>query len=382
MEWRFRKSFSPIPGVRITLSPGGISTSVGIGPLRVSAGSSGVGLTANVPGTGLSFRAPLAPLPIGHHPRISNGEGLPSQKEPFSAATPDVVMQAIKSAESSVLTSAGLEAFKQTLDQAEHQFGRIESDLSRARTAEFAATELHRRWTEKWLLRRIMKRRFGEIASHAEEATALRAELEQQLQLSRLPTQFEMPDDHAKAYEGFCDAFVALTGSQRIWDNVAHRATNKMAERTTASRVVDLKAVRFQLSKCSIIDSAMAVPRMENANGGDLFFYPGFLLYHAAARNYALVEYGDIKLRVRRSSFHEESTPPGDAKQIGTTWAKANKDGSPDKRFRDNYAIPIMQYATLTLHTASGLNEEYMVSNVEAAEGFLAAWETLQHRQS
>ncbi|MEW6736418.1 MAG: DUF4236 domain-containing protein [Acidobacteriota bacterium] len=59
MTWRFRKSFSPLPGVRITLSPSGVSTSVGVGPFRASIGPRGPAVTANIPGTGLSFRQAL-----------------------------------------------------------------------------------------------------------------------------------------------------------------------------------------------------------------------------------------------------------------------------------------------------------------------------------
>jgi hypothetical protein len=186
-----------------------------------------------------------------------------------------------------------------------------------------------------------------------------------------------MPDEIALAFQGLCEAFDALSRSQRVWDNVAHRATNRVAERTTAARVVDLKPVAFSLDTCGVIDTPMAVPKMANANGGDLFLFPGFLLYHATSTNYALVEYADLDIRVRRSHFHEESTPPSDARQVSTTWAKANKDGTPDRRFKDNRSIPVMLYATITLQSTSGLNEEYLVSNVEAAERFHAAWERM-----
>lgn len=76
--------------------------------------------------------------------------------------------------------------------------------------------------------------------------------------------------------------------------------------------------------------------------------------------------------------FHEEGPVPSDAEQVGTTWAKANKDGSPDKRFRDNYSIPLMRYATLTLRSNSGLNEEYMLSNVQSASDFEIAFARLR----
>ena len=78
------------------------------------------------------------------------------------------------------------------------------------------------------------------------------------------------------------------------------------------------------------------------------------------------------------SRFHEEGPVPSDAEQGGTTWAKANKDGSPDKRFRDNYSIPVMRYATLTLRSSSGLNEEYMLSNVQSASDFETAFARLR----
>lgn len=382
MSWRFRKSFSPIPGVRVTVSPSGISTSVGVGPLRVSAGPRGAALTTNLPGIGLSLRQPLTntrPLPRSSSPAVEGHRPAQDLPTPWVSGAP---MQEIRSAESSTLTSTGLAAFKQVLEQAERQFAEIDNELDRARAAELVAVDRHSRWSRGWLFKRIMKRRFAEMTLGAEEATALRSELEQQLELSRMPTQFELSDAPARAYEELRSTFSALARAQRIWDNVAHRATNKVAERTTASRIVDLKIVRFEMSRCAVVDAPMTVPRMENANGGDLFFYPGFLLYHAAARNYALVEYGDLELGIRRTSFQEEATAPGDAQQIGTTWAKANKDGSPDKRFKDNYAIPVMQYATLTLRTASGINEEYMISNVEAAEAFQAAWASLRQTSS
>lgn len=78
------------------------------------------------------------------------------------------------------------------------------------------------------------------------------------------------------------------------------------------------------------------------------------------------------------SRFHEEGPVPSDAEQVGTTWAKANKDGSPDKHFRDNYSIPVMRYATLTLRSNSRLNEEYMLSNVQSASDFEIAFARLR----
>ncbi len=380
MTWRFRTSFSPIPGVRLTLSPSGITTSVGIGPIRLTGSTRGSSLTISVPGTGLSLRQPLTfggpsrPAPISSVDESSDFAPpvLSPDHLPTAAAVPQ--MHDIKSASSSVLTGVGLAAFKETLHNAQQQFATTERELVEVRNISEEATALCRSWEDGWFLRRIMTQRFARIRERADECQAKQKELEEQLELSRLNTQFEMPDGVAKAFARFVDDFSACARAQRIWDNVAHRATNRIAERTVATRAVDLKPVRFSARQCGVIQTAMQLPCLENANGGDIYVYPGFVVYHASATNYALIEFAEVDLKVERISFHEQQAVPADARQIGTTWAKTNKDGSPDRRFRDNFAIPVMEYAQLTLRSPAGLNEEYILSNVSAAENLVAAW--------
>lgn len=390
MTWRFRKSFAPLPGVRVTLSKRGITTSVGAGPVRLSAGPRGAALAVNVPGLGVSFRQPLKTASSAEPKRqsaLSESSGIDSPAwSPEPIAPPDPMptlhgtpaMDAIQSGSSSMMTSPGLAAFKASLMGAEALYAATEKELVEARSVEQSLVGHYESWNRGWFLKRVAKKRFRELRDAAEEGTSRRAELDEQLQLSRLSTQFEMSDGVAKAFEELCRAFSTCSCSQRIWDNVAHRATNRVVERTTASRIVDLKPVKFRLGKCSVIDAPMAVPHLENANGGDIFLFPGFILYHAASTNYALVEFGDFELKVFASRFHEEGPVPSDAEQVGTTWARANKDGSPDKRFRDNYSIPVMRYATLTLRSSSGLNEEYMLSNVQSASDFETAFARLR----
>lgn len=389
MGWRFRKSFSPIPGVRLTLSPSGISTSVGVGPLRVSSGPRGAALTATLPGTGLSFRQPLTGGNSIGISGLTNGRTVPApapplphavsplQLPPLPAGPTGPAMHPIQSVGSGILTSSGLSGFKEVLEQAQSQHASVQRDLDRARAQEAKDVGKYRSWASGWLLRRLMRKRFALLQETSETATAQRQELDEQLALSKLQTQFEMPERIAQAFARLSDDFSALSRSQRIWDNVAHRAANQFAERTTAGRIVDLKPVRYALGKCGVIETRMPVPHLQNANGGDIFLYPGFMVYLASETNYALIEYSDITLAVVPMRFHEEQAVPTDAAQVGTTWAKSNKDGSPDRRFNDNYQIPVMQYARLTLQTARGLNEEYLISNVSASEAFARAWNDL-----
>ena len=61
MGFRFRKSINIIPGVRLNLSNGAPSLSVGPRGASVSFGSRGTYANLGLPGTGLSYRTRLVP---------------------------------------------------------------------------------------------------------------------------------------------------------------------------------------------------------------------------------------------------------------------------------------------------------------------------------
>ena len=66
MGFRFQKRLSILPGVRINLSKGGVSTSLGPRGADVNIGRDGVTTNAGIPGTGLSYRSKLG----GHGGKI------------------------------------------------------------------------------------------------------------------------------------------------------------------------------------------------------------------------------------------------------------------------------------------------------------------------
>jgi DNA-directed RNA polymerase subunit RPC12/RpoP len=128
------------------------------------------------------------------------------------------------------------------------------------------------------------------------------------------------------------------------------------------------------LGSCDLIRWEQEVPHLQNANGGDIFLYPGFILYRASRTAFSVIAFHDVKLMAAAVKFHEEDGVPSDSKVIGQTWAKTNKDGSRDKRFADNYQIPIALYGELTLRSETGLWEEFQFSNPERLERFVRAW--------
>ena len=375
MGWRFRKSFSPLPGIRLNFSPRGISTSVGVGPVRVYLGSQGAAVTARLPGTGMSYRQPIhlphsvTEHPVTKHPRLTAPQPAIPEVTP---ATPTATE--IRSASTATLTSEGLEPVKDLLIRAQDERASLLPEL---REAESEATRLkskHERWKNGWLFRRLFKSYFARLGEMSVEATEKEAELQEQERLSRLATEFGLPDNLKDSFGRVCDAVAMLSQSQRIWDTLSSAPTDRYRERTTASHSIQRKPVTISLGTCDLIQSAWKIPYLMNANGGEMFIYPAFILYHVSREAFALVDIREVSLEYNPASFIEEESVPSDAQLIGHTWKKANKDGSPDRRFANNYQIPILAYGDIRITSKSGLKEEYLISNAAAAEGFAKAW--------
>ncbi|MDR6767498.1 hypothetical protein J2W88_002779 [Acidovorax delafieldii] len=273
------------------------------------------------------------------------------------------------------MTSKGLHEFKRLLLQAKTEQTAIAHELATAREAERQAVTIYNRWRDGWLFRRVRKQRFQQLQEAAQHSCDVRAELEEQQSLSSLPTLIELPDAARSAFHRMCDAFAAMANSARLWDAVQERDTNRFAERTAASRSVLRKPVKFRLGKADVIESDWDVPHLGNANGGDLYLYPGFILYFVSEQAFSLLELAEVDLIFEKVRFHETEAVPHDSKVIDRTWAKVNKDGSPDRRFKDNFEIPVALYGQITFRSPTGMREEYLVSNLEAAEKFAAAWQ-------
>jgi hypothetical protein len=376
MSWRFRKTFKILPGVRLNVSKSGISTSIGAAPFTVNFGPRGVTSTASLPGTGVSFRRQVGAQ------AASAGASVPSTPEPnlLPAVAPSPVAaavdlgQEIRSAGTDVLTSAGLADFRNLLLKAGEECVELTTEIADAQPKATAARLLQLRWERGFLFRRIRKARFAEICEDADTAEARLNELQEQLNLARLATEITVEADIAKSYSQLCDSFAAMTQAKCIWDTLTRQATNRLMERTAASESITRERVAFKRGQSDILNCEWQVPVLENKSGGDMFLYPAFVLYRVTKDSFAVIDVQDVGIDYSASRFIERETIPADSPTIGHTWLKVNKDGSRDKRFRDNVQIPIVQYGTLKLKSATGLNEEYMVSSPSLAQRFARDW--------
>jgi hypothetical protein len=385
MGWRFRHSFKVIPGVHLNLSKSGLSCSIGGAPLTVNVGPRGVYGTASLPGSGISYRERIV-TPDGTNvqnpalpPTSDPPATLPTPALPIHRRTPFPVpiplpIEEVRSASTELLTSESLMALKRLIQTAHEERENISGHLKDARDENERVSECYWSWQNGFLMKKIFKNKFAVRRTSMETAAAKVEELECQLHLTTVAAHLEIGKDQAEPYFRMRDQFASMSECAAIWDIKLHQTTDKFHERTTANMRVGRERVNFSLDSCELIQWEQQVPHLRNAKGGDLFLYPGFILYRAAREAFSVIDFHDVKASAAFGNFQEEEGVPKDSAVIGQSWAKANKDGSRDMRFRNNHPIPIVRYASLTLKSSSGLWEEFQFPGPERLERWFAGW--------
>lgn len=149
-----------------------------------------------------------------------------------------------------------------------------------------------------------------------------------------------------------------LMSARAIWCATAEAPS--LAERTAAHPGVP--AIPYIKSN---------VPLMGISRGGETYCFLPDLLLVKTREMFAAVSYADVRVELKVLPFVETSLVPADANIAGRTWKYAKRDGTPDRRYRDNPQYPIVQYAHVLVR-AGRYNLALLVSSLACAEAFAA----------
>jgi hypothetical protein len=379
MSWRFRKTFKVLPGVKLNLTSRGLSATFGAAPFSVNVGPKGVYSNVSIPGTGIwdrqrIGRPPSQPSGIEHHD--ANSGGVPSSPYP-TPVTPAPATE-IHSASTELLTSESLEQLRELFADAYNERDVLTKEISAATLEANTATRRYQKWERGFFMKRLFKQALAARKEGADTAVAKLDELQEQLRLTTIATEIALDREQADPYYRMRDTFSALSECQKIWNVLTEQAIDRIVERSSANTAVTRDPVSFSLDYCDLIQWEQKVPHLRNRTGGDMYIYPGFILCRASKQAFALIEFRHVTLTFISTQFTETETVPSDTQIVRHTWAKCNKDGSPDRRFRDNYQIPVARYGTLLFSSRDGLDVRYVCSNARSAEEFVKAWTAFQ----
>ncbi len=324
----------------------------------VNFGKQGAFLNTGIPGTGLYDRKRLG----GDTQRPSRPSGTSGRQADTSPQYHD--SKAIESADIAQLTSHNLELLKTVLEDCQKERREITKDIAHAknRLANAKAVYFILCVLIIGLLVPALRRRIRESKEDLET-------LEAQLADCKIEVDAVLDELLKPLYENLYGAFQALTKSAIIDDVVAERSTAGLRAAGGASVALMTQNVVFDVADIQMIRSQFQAMHLSNYNGGDLFLYPGYVIMSQGSQSLALLDYRQVNLEIE-PSLQVVENPPEDAEIVDETWAFARKDGQPDRRYKDNWKIPVARYARLNFTSPEGLNEAWLISSYAKSEYF------------
>ena len=369
MAWSFRRRVKIIPGVHLNFSRSGISTSIGVRGANMTIGSSGTFLNTGLPGLGISNRQRLSG-------RISSHSPDPALPAPVIPGEND--RGNIYSADIHTITSQGMQGIKEAILLARAQRSSLKKDLSKIKLA-LTVTKAKKVMSYMFiygLIKKDIPKRLSTDLLAQREAIK---QTKEQIEASYVELAIEFDLELKQKYDALVTAFVNLTKCRKIWDVTSAHYQDRVITRSSASTLIKRTIVHFGLKSIPEFKSTVQALYFQNANGADLYIYPGFIVMYSRATNFAVIGLDEIDFQQSYVRFTETQGVPADSKVIDQTWAKVNRNGSRDKRFKGNYQIPVVRYGEIKLRTVTGVHEEYEFSNYEATEAFGNAFRSYQN---
>jgi len=354
---RFRRKAKLFPGVYLNFSKTGISTTFGIPGASINVSKQGTFLNTGIPGTGIYDRKR-----IGSKNKTNNDHFItpPTEIIDFQENGGE-----IKSSNSETTTSKGLNELKQTLLECYGEREKLKTEIKNV-NSKLKTSQIILVFSYILIIGFIIKW-FKENRNDKKEQLI---ELKEQLSNCFVDIDMLLDDNFKNSFKKIQDSFKELINTHKIWDITSSNINDTVRTRSAASTTITRKLVSFDLKNIDIIKSKFNSLHLQNANGGDLFIYPAFIAIVSENKKFGLIEIQELNFDFSIHRFLEEEQIPKDAFIVDKTWAKVNKNGERDKRFKDNYEIPICKYGEMVLKSKTGLNEAYSFSSYEKSLNF------------
>lgn len=179
---------------------------------------------------------------------------------------------------------------------------------------------------------------------------------------------YELSPELDSPYSAFVAIIKRVAKSKRF---VSIQSSSRYADsKYTAGAGVGLgtEALGFKLGKLPLIACNIKVPILET-KATKMAFYPDRLVL-MRGKQYAGVAYLDMQFKLSSTRFIENGSPPSDATVVGQTWQYVNRNGGPDKRFKNNPKRHICLYDELAFE-ATGLDIQLMSSKHGSLKDFV-----------
>lgn len=328
--FRLRKSINLGGGFRINISKSGVGYSWGVPGYRITkTAKGGTRTTYSIPGTGLSY--------VEEHQKGGNIKKDPQRTETVP--------------ENAKILDSG--------------------DIKEYQTAEYQelleGIDNYKKWNRisTILILTILLAGVPIFILSAIAGIFLKIYVKKKLSI---PIEYAFDKESLEKYERLKRQWKSLNSSAALWQLTSSASTNDKKHNAGATNLVSRDKIKITegCPKFFRTDMKYILISLKNES---LVMMPDKILI-LKGKNVGAISYEDLHIHTRDYRFVEAERVPSDAEIVDHTWAKVNKDGSPDKRFKGNRKLPICRYGLIALSSNSGMDIRICCSNNKLIQNF------------
>ena len=180
----------------------------------------------------------------------------------------------------------------------------------------------------------------------------------------RIKIEYSFEDDILSSYDEFKMAWKNLNKSKKHWQLIAQ--AKNYDEKRLAGTSTNYKREDFRVSVSKLpwyFKSKLKVAVL-HLKGEKIYLLPDKML---VSRRWSVgaINHNDILYECYEREFVEPQSVPKDSKIIRFQWLYTNKDGSRDKRYKNNMQFPVCNYSEIDISSEYGLNMSLVISNCD-----------------
>jgi len=352
MWLKFRKRITVFPWFKLNLSKSWISSTLWIKWLNVNFNKTWSYLNLGLPWSWIYDRI-----------KISNNENWNISNE-IDFNNVETLGNEIKSLDIWKMSDEIWEQIKSDIKESFKQRKQLKKDIFIIKVKLFFLWVIY--YIYLWFLIKKYKKYYN-------ESKLLLNELKSVYNNCNVNLDFNFDTESEKLFSELKESFTSLLEVKKVWDITSARWNDGISDRSWASSLLTREVSGITETELDFIKTNNKTFKFINKNWGDIFIYPWYIIIKKG-EELDIFDIRKLKLDYYRSRFIEEEKVFDDTTILDYTWKYVNKTWTQDKRYKDNFQIPIAEYWNLLFESNTWMCEEFSFSSSDLAMNF---WERL-----
>lgn len=184
---------------------------------------------------------------------------------------------------------------------------------------------------------------------------------------NKVDISYKFDDSVSHYFDKLENSIKELGKSNKIWSIESEQKVLDKKYHAGASNLVDMKDSFIAKDCFYLIKTNVNIYKIK-AGKEILYFFPDRVLI-LCNNKFGAVNYNNIDIELHKTRLIIDNKP-SDANVVDYTWKYVNKKGDPDKRFKDNTRLFIIECDTIKLTSKTGLFEILKFSKNGCADNF------------